>query len=221
MINRLVLLLVMVSGNLLYGQESDCIVILPRLTGTYSGECKKGLAHGLGIAQGIDRYEGEFRKGLPEGRGVYRWADGTFFEGNWKAGLREGTGKMIYPDSTIKGFWRADKYIGKEDVKKYEIVQSRYVARSTFNKISDSPDQVKIKFTMGGLPNTGIQDLSIIYSSGDEYRMGTTYGIQNVTYPIEVKVTYLTWNVMHTVQTSVSFEFKINVSGTWEVNIQN
>ena len=84
------LFLIMLSGNLIYGQESDCKVILPRLSGTYKGECKNGFAHGNGLAQGIDRYEGEFRKGMPEGRGVYRWSDGTFYDGSWKKGLREG-----------------------------------------------------------------------------------------------------------------------------------
>jgi hypothetical protein len=221
MIKKLMFLILLQTGNLIYAQDSDCKVLLPRLSGSYSGECKKGLAHGTGVAQGIDKYEGEFRKGLPEGRGVYRWADGTFYDGYWKAGFREGVGKMIYPDSTVTGYWKADKYVGREDVKEYQIIQSRFVARSTFNKISNQVNQVKVKLTLGGSPNTSVQDFSMVYTSGEEFRLGTVYGIQNVTYPITVRITYLTWNVLHTVQTNVTFEFKINVPGTWEVNIQN
>jgi hypothetical protein len=219
---KLIFLSILISGNLLYAQESDCKVLLPRISGTYSGECKKGLANGTGVSQGIDKYEGEFRKGLPEGLGTYRWADGTFFEGYWKDGLREGSGKMIYSsDSTITGYWKADKYVGKENLKKYEVLQTRYVARSTFSKVSDTPKQIKVRLTMGGAPNTSIQDFSIIYSSGDEFKMNNVYGIQNVTFPVTVRVSYLTWNVVHSVQSQVSFEFVINEPGNWDVNIQN
>jgi hypothetical protein len=219
---KLMLLCILISGNLLHAQDGDCKVLLPRLSGTYTGECKKGLANGTGVAQGIDRYEGEFRKGLPEGRGTYRWADGTFFEGYWKDGLREGSGKMIYSsDSTMTGFWKADKYVGKENLKRYEVLQTRYVSRSTFTKVSDTPKQVKVRVTMGGAPNTSITDFSIIYSSGDEFRLNNVYGIQNVTFPVNVRISYVTWNVMHSVQSQVSFEFVINEAGSWDVNIQN
>ncbi len=222
MINRILILLILLSGTLLNGQDSSCKVLLPRLSGTYKGECKKGLAHGNGFAQGIDRYEGEFRKGLPEGQGVYRWADGTFYQGYWKQGLRDGYGKMIYSsDSTVSGYWKADRYTGKKEIKKYEILYSRFVSRSTFTKTSESPLQVKIRFTIAGVANSTIQDLSMVYSSGEEFRMGTYYGIQNVTYPINVRIQYVTWNVMHTVQTVCTFEFKINEPGNWDLNIQN
>lgn len=217
----LLIIMLLFSGNIIFSQESKCKVTVPRLSGTYSGECKKGLAHGRGIARGIDIYEGEFRKGLPEGRGIYRWAEGKFYEGYWRQGLREGAGKMVYPDSTITGYWKADKYVGKEDIKPYKVLRSLYVARSTFTKTSDTGNQIKIKLTMGGAPNTTIQDFSMVYSSGEEYKMSNVYGIQNVTYPITVLVTYLTWNVFHTVQTNITFEFQINEPGTWDVNIQN
>jgi len=59
------------------------------------------------------------------------------------------------------------------------------------------------------------------YSSGEEFRLGTAYGIQNVTYPLTVRMQYRTWNVMRTVMTDVTFEFRINEPGSWDVNIQN
>jgi hypothetical protein len=219
--NIILLMLLLFSVNPIYSQGSDCKVIVPRLSGTYAGECRKGLAHGQGMAQGIDRYEGEFRKGVPEGKGTYRWADGKIYDGYWRQGLRDGAGKMIYPDSTITGYWKADKYAGKEDIKSYKVLRSLYVARSTFTKTGDTPNQVKVKLTMGGAPNTTVQDFSMVYSSGEEFRMSNVYGIQNVTYPVTVLVTYLTWNVFHTIQTNITFEFQINEPGNWDVNIQN
>jgi hypothetical protein len=71
------------------------------------------------------------------------------------------------------------------------------------------------------MANTTIQDLSMSYTSGDEFRLGTAYGIQNVTFPINVRIQYVTWNAMHTVQTVCTLEFKINEPGNWDVNIQN
>lgn len=206
----------------LNAQISDCKVLLPRLSGTYEGECKKGLAHGNGLAQGIDSYNGEFRNGYPEGRGTYRWADGTFFEGYWKKGLREGSGRMIYSsDSIITGYWKADKYTGKQNLKEYEVLQSRYIARTSFIKTGETPLQVKVKLTLGGAPNTDVQDFSMTYSSGDEYRLGGAYALQNVKYPITIRITYMTWNVLRTVMSPAALEFRINEPGSWDVNVQN
>jgi hypothetical protein len=222
MVKRLFFLLALMTGYLLNAQESDCKVLLPRIGDKYRGECKKGLAHGKGVAQGIDRYEGEFKKGFPEGLGVYHWADGSYYEGYFRQGLREGTGTMTFrPDSTLRGFWKTDKYTGKAETKQYDVIQSRYVARTSFIKSSNSPLQVKVKFTLGGAPNTTIEDFSMTYSSGEEFRMGLVYGIQNVTFPVNVRITYLTWNAMHTVQTNATLEFNINDPGTWDVNVQN
>jgi len=223
MIKKALFLVIMIlSWVSLSAQESDCKVLLPRLSGSYKGECRKGLAHGVGVAQGTDRYEGEFRKGVPNGRGAYRWSDGTFYEGYYKQGLREGSGKMTYrADSVITGFWKADRYVGKHHVKKYEVLKSRFIARSSFIKTSNSPNQIKVKLTMGGAPNNSVQDFSMTYSSGDEFNPGNAYGIQNITYPVTVRLTYRTWNAFRTVMTDCTFEFRINEPGSWDVNVQN
>jgi hypothetical protein len=74
---------------------------------------------------------------------------------------------------------------------------------------------------LGGTDNTTIEDFSFAYDSGQEYRMGNTYGIQNSSIPLEVKIRYRTWNQLHTVQYDVLFEFIINDSGTWDVVLSN
>jgi len=110
MVNRLFLIVVLIFGNYVYAQQNDCKVTIADISGSYSGGCKNGLAHGKGVAQGIDRYEGQFMKGKPDGKGIYKWANGTSFEGQWKNGMREGMGKMVYSDSVVTGYWRDDKY---------------------------------------------------------------------------------------------------------------
>ena len=71
------------------------------------------------------------------------------------------------------------------------------------------------------MDNTDIEDLSLAYDSGMEYRMGNTYGIENSIFPLYVKVTYKSWNTFHAVQFDVIYEFVIYIPGTWDVTICN
>lgn len=48
---------------------ADCRVIDPELQGTYAGGCRKGLAHGEGVAIGSAEYRGGFRNGMKHGAG--------------------------------------------------------------------------------------------------------------------------------------------------------
>lgn len=207
-------------GTLISAQDK-CNVAMPKLSGIYKGDCKKGLAHGKGVAKGIDSYEGEFRKGYPEGSGTYHWADGTSYEGSWKLGMRDGMGTMVYSDSTVAGYWREDIYIGKKLIVPYEIITSRSVDRYSINKSAGTPNEVEIRITQGGADNTTISSPSISYDSGTEYRMGNVFGIRNINYPVTIKVIYSTWTQLHTVQYEVTFEFRINEPGLWKVIIAN
>ena len=221
MINRILLFLLFISGGIAYSQQNECKVIKPEISGSYSGGCKNGLAQGKGVAQGVDYYEGQFFKGLPSGKGTYKWADGTYFEGHWENGVKEGAGKMVYKDSVISGYWKTDKYVGRIQILPYSVTRSMNVTRSSIKKTIGALDGVKIRIVRGGGDNTDISDLSIYYSSGDEYRIGNTYGIQNVQFPLNVKVNYNSWNAFHTSQSSVVFEFEIIEPGAWEVIITN
>ncbi len=200
-------------------QEQSCRVLLPNISGTYSGDCKNGLADGRGTAQGVDKYYGQFDKGLPEGKGTYTWADGSYYEGQWKQGMREGKGKMVYKDSTITGYWRTDKYIGQKLVAPYKITRSISVTRYSISKVPGTNNFIRIKFMRGGLENADISDLSLAYSSGDEYRIGPSYGLQHCQFPLDIIVRFRAWNYFHTTQYDVNFEFTINEAATWEVVI--
>jgi hypothetical protein len=221
MVNRLLLFLIFSIGLNTYGQTTNCTVIKASISGIYTGDCKKGLAHGKGIAQGIDRYEGQFIKGLPNGTGTYRWASGIYYEGEWKNGLREGEGKMVYPDSTVTGFWKEDRYMGKNVIAPYKIVTSMSVSRSTIMKAPDKNSAVKIRIKQGGIDNIAIEGFTMAYDSGNEYRSGNYYGLDNVRFPLSVKVKYRSWNQLMTSQYNVIFEFIINEPGSWDVVIYN
>jgi hypothetical protein len=215
----LILLLLYVSN--VYSQQEECKVIKPEISGAYSGGCKNGLAHGKGVAQGIDRYEGEFVKGLPSGEGTYKWASGIYYTGEWKNGLREGEGKMVYPDSTVTGIWKKDKYMGKKQIPPYRIISSLSVGRVTFTKSMEKTPRVKIRLMQGGTDNVSVEEFSLAFDSGSEYRSGNYYGIENVSFPLSVKVKYRSWNQLQTSQYNVIFEFVINQPGSWDVVITN
>lgn len=217
----LLIIAILLSGSFIYAQQIDCIVKLTSISGTYTGGCKNGLAHGTGKAQGIDSYEGKFIKGMPSGEGTYRWSNGSYYEGQWRDGLREGKGKLVLKDSVIAGYWKNDKYVGKVLIPPYSVTRNLSVGRSTITKTISTLQEVKIRVLQGGTDNVEIEGFSLIYSSGDEFRSGNIYGIQNVTFPISVKVTYTTWNNLHSDKFNVVFEFTINEPGSWDVNLYN
>jgi hypothetical protein len=207
------------AGFYVNAQDKDCIVKLPGISGTYSGDCKNGLAEGRGVAQGIDKYYGQFKDGLPDGKGTYTWADGTYYEGQWKNGLKEGKGKTVYRDSTVSGYWKYDKYVGEELIPPYKITRSISVARSSFSRLAGTNNYITIKLRRGGNENTDISDFSIAYSSGTEYYLGSSIGVQNAVFPLDVIIRFRAWNNFHTVQYDVLFEFTINEPATWDVII--
>jgi hypothetical protein len=200
-------------------QEKTCEVKHPGIAGTYSGDCRNGLANGRGVAQGIDKYYGQFRDGLPHGKGTYTWQDGTYYEGQWQYGMKEGKGKLVSKDSSLSGYWRSDKYVGEKLVPPYRITRSMSVVRSSFSRLPGPSNFVKIKFIRGGLENADIIDLSIANDSGEQYRIGPSYGIQNSMFPLEVIIRFRFWNYFHTAQSDAYFDFVINEPATWDVTI--
>lgn len=103
----------------------------------------------------------------------------------------------------------------------YRIITSRYVTRSTIVRSTAHTNGVRIRLKQSGEDNTDIEDFSLAFDSGNEYRMGNTFGIENSSFPLYVKVTYRTWNVFHAVQFDVSYEFVIYAPGTWDVTLFN
>jgi hypothetical protein len=219
MIKNLCTIVFLFLGSCVFAQQFECKVNLPEISGSYTGECKKGLAHGKGIAQGVDRYEGQFFKGLPNGKGKYTWANGSYYDGEWKSGMREGQGKLVSGDTVINGFWRANNYQGKKPQPSYMITSTRNVGRSTFTRSVEKDNGVKIRLLLGGSDNKEIEDFSLAYNTGSEYRNFPVYGIENASFPLNVIVRYRTWNQLHTIQYDVLFEFAVLAPGTWLVTL--
>lgn len=209
----------LISGINVYSQNSNCKVKMESISGTYSGKCKKGLAHGKGVAEGTDHYSGWFSKGLPHGEGKYIWANGDWYEGAWKYGIKEGEGKLVSGGSVISGYWKEDRYIGEKLIQSYTITRSLHVVRYSFRKIKTPNHEVKIKLTRGGVENAGVEDFMIAYTSGEQFKLGGYTGLQNPRFPLDVKVTFNAWNLFRTAKSEVVFEFTINEPGNWDIII--
>ena len=209
----------LIAGLYLNAQENACVVKHPGISDKYSGDCRNGLADGRGVAEGTDKYFGQFREGLPHGKGTYTWSNGMYYEGQWMYGLKEGKGKLVYKDSTVSGYWKADKYVGDKLISPYNIIRSISIVRSTFKKLPGSGNYIRMRFTRGGVENADIIDFSIANDSGEQYRLGPSYGIQNSQFPLNVIIRFRAWNYFHTAQFEANFEFTINEPGNWEVQI--
>jgi hypothetical protein len=218
------LIMILLSGGMIHAQDK-CKVLMTEISGSYTGKCKKGLAHGQGLAKGTDTYEGRFSNGLPDGKGKYTWADGRIYEGSWSEGMREGQGTMIYPreggDSIVTGIWKDNEYYGPIPKPPYVVTRTRSVVRSSIRKINDMGSGVRIGIFLGGNYNVEITDFSLASDSGEKIMLGQRYGIQNAIPPYKVYLKYRTWNYLRTQQHDVIFEFTINEPGTFEVTIHN
>lgn len=143
------------------GWSQECSVEKQSLKGEYTGDCKKGKAHGKGKAVGADTYEGEFKSGQPDGQGTYTWNSGNTFKGKYVKGFRDGKGTMTFKkaggqDSIVEGFWKKDVYIGKYE--KPWIVHSKTGSIRDV-RVEFSPDPIRrikviITNTSGGVPTT-------------------------------------------------------------------
>lgn len=217
----LVILLVATSG--IHAQEA-CTVLLPQISGSYEGDCKKGLAHGQGKAKGTDQYEGQFRNGLPDGKGTYLWSTGEKYTGQWKNGKRNGIGEYTFPDNgkdtTNRGQWVDDKYTGPV-IPKPSVIQKEGIDRYSFQKNGELRKRVLINFYQNGMRNTVLNNLLLSSSSGYETTLGISTGYDEVTFPVTIKISYTTLNKLNSMPVSVRFEFEISEPGDWVVDIHN
>ncbi len=217
------LLLIFLTLNVPGFSQKECKVLIPELQGEYEGRCKKGLAHGKGEAKGTDTYKGQFKKGLPHGKGTYTWANGDVYIGKWRNGVREGEGKQTYLMAhgvDVKdGIWKEDEYVGPKP-KKPKVLSNRSVERYKFEKVGEG-NRVLVGLYHAGTDNTDIQDYSIISTSGMDTSLGNQRGYENVTFPVQIKVKFRTWNKLHSARYDVSFEFEIPEPGEWRVSIHN
>jgi hypothetical protein len=203
--------------------QDDCKVLVPEIAGQYIGNCKKGLAHGKGLAIGLDRYEGDFKKGFPDGKGTYVWSNGEVYTGEWQKGKRQGFGERTYfnEEDTLlmSGMWDNNEYMGPVP-EKPKVLTSDGIERYAFQRQGDG-NQITINFFINGSNNISLEDLSVIQSSGTLFRSGGTIGIESISFPLSCKISYYSWNKMHTSRVFSRFEFQITQTGRWVLNIHN
>lgn len=186
----------------------QCAVEKESLRGTYTGDCKKGKAHGKGKAIGKDIYEGEFRYGLPDGQGTYTWSNQNVFTGKFSKGLREGKGKMIFKrdggrDSIVEGYWRKDVYIGKNENPWKVYTQTGSVRDVDVEYFPDVVHRIKfiVTNTTGGvssiggqLPRFKVDNIVILkgnyerLTSLESHFKSTETSIMEVSFPLRVKL---------------------------------
>ncbi|MCB2207462.1 MAG: hypothetical protein KQH67_04130 [Bacteroidetes bacterium] len=207
---------------LLVAQE-NCKVLVPEISEKYVGKCKKGLAHGKGLAIGVDTYEGSFKKGYPEGRGTYTWSTGEVYSGEWKVGKRNGIGKYTFTKNgeivVQEGVWENDTYSGPVP-EKPKVISSSGIERYSFQRQGDG-NQLSINLLLNGSKNLSIEELSVASSSGTLFRSGGTFTIQSIIFPLTCKISYYSWNKMHTSKVYTRFEFQITEEGWWVLNLHN
>jgi len=203
--------------------QSECKVLLPALSGSYEGGCRKGLADGDGVAIGTDTYKGSFKKGLPDGEGTYTWSTGAVYTGQWKKGMRDGYGTFTFPvnekDSIQAGYWSEDAYVGKEQLAPYVIQHRIGVTRASFLKQGKGESYVSFKFARSGNTSYNVEDLIMQGSSGEESITTAFTGFQHTSFPFEGKIQFKAPNLLESGMYNYEMRFVINHPGDWLITV--
>lgn len=202
--------------------QTSCKVLLPPISGSYTGDCKLGLANGTGQATGEDFYKGDFVKGFPEGKGTYIWKNGGTYEGEWKKGLRDGMGIYSYKfqdrDSVLDGAWKDDKFIGKKALAPYVIEYRNGIGRVSCLRSGDRP-YIKYVFSRNGAESNNISSLMMQGSSGSERQSSDFTGYEYPEFPFHGTVKFNAPNNFYSAIIFCELRLTINRPGAWIVTI--
>jgi len=205
--------------------QTGCRVLKEQISLTYEGECRDGLAHGNGIATGIDKYQGAFRRGLPHGRGTYTWANGDVYTGQWRNGKRHGQGTFIFMqnDKITKqsGSWVHDAFRG-------EVGDMAYTRGHIFNlerfamRRTGEGNRVLVHFYFMGRQGQFPQDFDFKIGTGFSKSEGLAVGFDEVAFPAQILITYTVPDKLDRgLRIPVRFEMTINQPGQWEIRLYN
>ncbi len=207
--------------QLAISQDIDCKVLLPNISSKYVGKCKKGLAHGKGMAWGVDTFRGNFSKGLPHGQGEYIWNNKVKYSGSWKNGEMHGKGKLTFnKDSVIIGYWQNGEYLKSETSKSpqaFSIIKNKNIDRCRIVK-TGSGDRILIKLQefSGQRP---YDFFSVSVDGGNYFKIGNSIGVLITKLPIEVNIRFTAPSKLKTITYNYEITFVINEYGTWEVTL--
>jgi hypothetical protein len=189
----------------LVARAQDCEVTIPALNNKYTGDCKKGLAHGTGIAEGESVvYEGAFRKGVPHGKGMLKFKDGRSFTGEWKSGQVYGYGELTNANgSTRSGYFKGTvenfRYMGddKSSLQGYKITDTERLDNATTSFVNSDlkGNTITIKIFENNIRE--ITNFEILEITSGIIQLVTNEGgrlnaeIVNVTFPITLGLRYI------------------------------
>ncbi|MBJ6368062.1 MORN repeat-containing protein [Snuella sedimenti] len=174
-------------GSSLVFSQSGCKIKLEAISSDYTGDCKNGYAHGIGVAKGKeDSYSGAFKKGFPHGLGNYNWGNGNTYKGQFNKGKMDGQGALTIKktdgsEELKKGYFKNNEYIG---LYKYPyLVRSKREIRSVVlqedpSKLHGDLYRITIKVKSGGINVT--PHIMVTDENGTNYSNGV---MQNVMYP--------------------------------------
>ncbi|OFX24107.1 MAG: hypothetical protein A2041_14575 [Bacteroidetes bacterium GWA2_31_9b] len=220
-----IILIVFLYTAKIFAQVSvnECKVLLNEISGSYDGSCKDGLAHGKGIAKGIDTYEGKFKNGLPDGKGKYIWANGDFFDGYFKVGKKNGEG-ILYTNTgknKLRGIWKDDEFIKEIEEPLYQILQTQSVTSvSILEKQGGISNTIELVFNRNGQEMRYINTLMLSSSTGSSKESQSFSGFENAFFPFEGTVEFVAMNKLNTVSIRYKVKFRINKEGSWKVIIK-
>ena len=218
----------------LIARAQDCRILVEEIAMEYTGDCKKGLAHGKGIATGSGfTYEGEFKKGYPDGDGTLTFEeDGKTFTGEWKRGEVYGKGELNENGNITRGYFKGKMsgfvYMGTEkaDLAGYKIIEKVRMENATIDFVhsEELDNMVLIKIQENVVRQIDNFDI-VSMTSGTVRRLDNSGGrltaeIENVDYPITFRIQYvLPYGGLENEMAPVLFRFTISQDGYWTVNI--
>ncbi|NOU61250.1 hypothetical protein [Marinifilum caeruleilacunae] len=178
-------------------QNNQCSVLLKSISGSYTGDCKNGLANGKGKSVGQDTYIGMFKDGLPHGKGKYLYRNGNTFQGYWKNGEKNGKGKYKYSlngeKHTLSGYWKQNEYAGSTNPDIfYRISSSTGIMNYKVERMEAlNPYDKDITFSIrSSFSNFVPSDLRIEKSSGKLTKSGKKFIISNYSCPLRCEISY-------------------------------
>lgn len=210
----------------LNAQSETCQVLYAKISGTYTGECKNGLANGKGKSIGEDRYVGTFKNGLPDGKGKYVFKNGDIYEGYWKDGCKNGKGKFTFSvngeKQVLVGYWESDEYVGltPPDLR-YRVISVSGIldyeiekGDSTIGNHDEILFSIKSAFTDFAPP-----DLRMESSTGQFFQSGKKFGIRNHFYPLHCEVSYSI--LVGDIRKHCRFVIEILEEGQYSITLNN
>jgi len=199
---------------------ADCKVLLESISGKYEGDCKNGLAHGRGTAEGIDKYTGRFREGLPDGGGIYYFSNGDYFHGAFKSGKKSGKGEYFSAlnNKKIKGIWKEDSLNREISDPPYEILQNHGVnSISVVTKAGGNPNTVELVFSRDGQVAYNMPSLNVTSTTGNVVRNSYYSGIEYISYPVDISIIFSAASRFNTVMVRYEAKVRINKPGPWKI----